>query len=432
MSSSTITVDPLRTRQPLLLLTLLCLLTTAPAASQELPEDWCTILETASLEKGLGEASPGALWPDGIVPYRLNLSENRGQGELLEVMKQAIETLNETTNVCLVPYSGDRAYVNIVASDQAVNYAQVGHAQGARELGIYSIAEYIGIHELLHSLGILHEQSRPDRDDHIRINWGNISGGFEHNFRKVDTLYRPYSYVGPYDYNSLMHYGRGAFSRNGAPTIDRRDGRRDIGHNYGMTELDKAQVNAMYPEPVRDCNALIEARTVRYTVEEPSPGAQGFCTGQDLTFTVTTSHPNRTTDYRWQTADGEINTGTGPTFTTRFKEPGTHLIHLRMTTDGVKELRTFRITVTDFEQTLVPMGNPAPAGQELHFRINTSRPNYKYSLYDALGRATQAPAEVANDGCGTQHRLATPVARGTYYLRVAGEGIKATTPIIVH
>ncbi|KAK0136317.1 High choriolytic enzyme 2 [Merluccius polli] len=63
-------------------------------------------------------------------------------------------------------------------------------------------------HEILHALGFHHEQSRSDRDDFVQIVTENSKPVYLHNFNKVAT-----NNVGTtYDYNSIMHYSRYAFS----------------------------------------------------------------------------------------------------------------------------------------------------------------------------------------------------------------------------
>ena len=62
------------------------------------------------------------------------------------------------------------------------------------------------VHEILHSMGMLHEQSRPDRDDYLTIDFDNIKSDKKDNFLKygwnsVDTREIPY------DLGSVMHYG---------------------------------------------------------------------------------------------------------------------------------------------------------------------------------------------------------------------------------
>ncbi|XP_066510342.1 high choriolytic enzyme 1-like isoform X1 [Hoplias malabaricus] len=59
-------------------------------------------------------------------------------------------------------------------------------------------------HEFLHALGLRHEQSSSDRDEHVKILYENIQPEHKHNFdikntNNLDT---------PYDYGSVMQYGR--------------------------------------------------------------------------------------------------------------------------------------------------------------------------------------------------------------------------------
>uniref|UniRef100_A0AAY4EWE3 Metalloendopeptidase n=1 Tax=Denticeps clupeoides TaxID=299321 RepID=A0AAY4EWE3_9TELE len=98
-------------------------------------------------------------------------------------------------------------------------------------------------HELLHALGFNHEQTRSDRDNHIRILYENITPGMEHNFRKINTL----NQGTPYDYNSVMHYHRYAFSKNNQPTLEPIPNPNvEIGMATEMSQNDILRLNRLY------------------------------------------------------------------------------------------------------------------------------------------------------------------------------------------
>ncbi|CAI5672214.1 high choriolytic enzyme 1-like [Oreochromis niloticus] len=98
-------------------------------------------------------------------------------------------------------------------------------------------------HEILHALGFHHEQVRSDRDQYVQILNENIQEGKEHNFRKEQTNNLETSY----DFTSVMHYSRNAFSKNGQPTIVAKSNANLIfGYASEMSANDIARVNKLY------------------------------------------------------------------------------------------------------------------------------------------------------------------------------------------
>lgn len=70
-------------------------------------------------------------------------------------------------------------------------------------------------HEILHTLGFLHQQNAAERDEYVRINFENIKKAFKANF----NIQKTEDFGVGYDYSSIMHYGRYFFSMNGKETI---------------------------------------------------------------------------------------------------------------------------------------------------------------------------------------------------------------------
>ncbi|MFN0133344.1 MAG: M12 family metallopeptidase [Phycisphaerales bacterium] len=126
----------------------------------------------------------------------------------------AMNAISARVGVTFVPRAGQSNWIRF--NDSTGNSSPVGMQGGQQTINMASWgSQFVIIHELYHSLGFWHEQSRPDRNTFVTINLQNVEPGREHNF---DIRSGAGTY-GFYDFDSFMHYGRTAFSVNGLDTI---------------------------------------------------------------------------------------------------------------------------------------------------------------------------------------------------------------------
>uniref|UniRef100_A0A3P9DUF3 Metalloendopeptidase n=2 Tax=Maylandia zebra TaxID=106582 RepID=A0A3P9DUF3_9CICH len=198
---------------------------------------------------GLQNADPctarGCLWPKNngrvVVPYRISDQYSRRERDVIE---QGLRSFEAATCVSFRPQSRERDFLDIQSRDGC--YSFVGRRGGGQIVSLSRqgcVFHQIVQHEVLHALGFDHEQTRSDRDQHVRILLENVIPGMEHNFRKINTR----NLDTPYDYNSVMHYGRFAFSRDREPTIvPIPDENVAIGRATEMSANDILRVNRLY------------------------------------------------------------------------------------------------------------------------------------------------------------------------------------------
>ncbi|WP_271769312.1 M12 family metallopeptidase [Aquimarina algiphila] len=77
------------------------------------------------------------------------------------------------------------------------------------------------IHEMGHAIGLFHEQSHPKYNNYITVNYQNINPDYYGNFYpQAPSSVR----TNKFNFKSIMMYGSYFFSKNGLPTIVRKDG----------------------------------------------------------------------------------------------------------------------------------------------------------------------------------------------------------------
>eukprot|EP00435_Cladocopium_sp_Y103_P033519 s30_g8.t1 len=213
-------------------------------------------LEAAEEGVSYGVGTP---WKDAVVPYCFRPGIMRTSMENVQRAIAQIQHMVPGIQFKLLGTKGEACEESpsIMATDtQQGCFSEIGMKTqflgGSQTLNVPPVCTVgVVIHELLHALGMAHEQARPDRDQYVRVVWNNVRPGMESQFSVMGNA----DTARPYDLTSIMHYGQTSFTRNGQPTLVltslgqasmRSSGATFVGQRESMSQMDFEQLVHLY------------------------------------------------------------------------------------------------------------------------------------------------------------------------------------------
>ncbi|MBI1746041.1 MAG: M12 family metallopeptidase [Acidobacteria bacterium] len=308
-----------------------------------------------SFAQGIGVTYSSALWPPVGGAYQVPFIVTGAPGSVAA----AIASFNDTFTgfIQFVPRATETDYVDInlnAGNPSGVCFSSVGRVGGRQEIsGSANCAADTLLHEMGHTLGLWHEQSRADRDTYIDVQFRNIIKGSQSNF---DQLLDNAQSLGLYDYRSLMHYEAYGFTRNGEPTLESIPPGIPLSNRVGYTEGDIDGLQRLYA-----------AAPTAVTIASNPPGLQvmvdgvAITTPQTFDFVLNSTHelgvPNGSQPLAGITYTyGRWNDDVAANHTITIS-PGNGLPASPVTSPAVTVYTAHFIELVPFTQTVTPQGS---------------------------------------------------------------------------
>uniref|UniRef100_A0A7M5V032 Metalloendopeptidase n=1 Tax=Clytia hemisphaerica TaxID=252671 RepID=A0A7M5V032_9CNID len=143
----------------------------------------------------------GGRWTKGEIPYVIS-SNMRASGR--QRIQEAINEYHARTCLRFKQRTNERYYITFqegTGCNSPVGMVSYGNRINLEYPGCHSKGTVM--HEIGHSIGLYHEQNRPDRDQYVKIHLQNINGPWAYAFKIVNSID---SLGTPYDFHSMMHY----------------------------------------------------------------------------------------------------------------------------------------------------------------------------------------------------------------------------------
>jgi hypothetical protein len=197
----------------------------------------------ATLRNGRYEPPALQLWERPEIPYAINPElPNPAR------VQAAIDYFNQHTPVSFVPYA-NQADAIVFEQGEEHCYSALGRQGGLQPIRLSAGCQTQEIlHEMMHALGFVHEQSRPDRDQYVQVLWDNIEEKYQPQFAIVPDSLMEAERGTSFDYRSIMLYRPDAFAaRPGLTTLQPQAGRPAIEPAaQGLSDSDIQRLKRLY------------------------------------------------------------------------------------------------------------------------------------------------------------------------------------------
>jgi hypothetical protein len=258
--------------------------------------------QTVTAGRGTGRTSVASRWPGGVVPFTIDgsiVDDPTDNDDVWDRVQWAINQWQTNMPVRFLGVTPAKDKPCGIQFDDCVTFqigkgcdSPIGRVGGQQFINLTTGCGKGSVaHEIGHTIGLFHEHSAELRDKFVRILDVNIVDELKHNFDKFSAQWTDGLDYSSYDYESIMHYGQFAFSKNGNATIMRLDGgpaeamgQRNGLSDRGPSDRDRAAVEAMYGSFAFSYRGDLPGRKCIKVTEPQDPDGWGdnyFCANKE-------------------------------------------------------------------------------------------------------------------------------------------------------
>jgi hypothetical protein len=194
------------------------------------------------------KATQTSLWPEGVIPYTY---DKKFPLSLQKKVERAIDYFLKETPIRFVNYD-EQSDVDAVVFTFSKNKpcsSFVGRVGGLQKIFLNNTCSFQSVlHEIMHTIGFVHEQQLPFRDDYIKINWSDLLEGSYHNFSYIPEVWLEpiLDVVDDFDYSSIMMYSKYAYAKTGKVSMRTLTENKINPVQNGLSKKDLERVNILY------------------------------------------------------------------------------------------------------------------------------------------------------------------------------------------